>query len=421
MLNLNNVYNHYSSNLVVPKRNSKYDSHKKDDLKTIYHKMVKDTQNSPFYKFTLSDMTQAYTIGIKETALALEANSKSLSNQTDNSKEDLIAVSDNEDVVFANLSTEHPESLPEDIAIQVNSLATGQTNIGTFLPSNDMSFNPGDYSLGIAVGNNHYTFNLTISNQDNNLKIQRDLAKSINDNHIGIQANIRKNIPEQTSALVLRSKSVGLVGNKDTIFEFDESYLENDISSQLGIEHIDTLPSNAEFYINEKPHSSSSNHISLNHSIDIDLLATSEEPISIQLLPDEKKIANKLNNFLDSYNQLIDLAKTGTAERGSSRLFHEVSNITKRNLETLHASGLHIDENDHLILKEEPDSNQIRSLFNDELSSFRKDIERTTEKMTLNPLNYIDKVIVTYPNTSGTYPNPYQPSKYSGLLYNDYA
>lgn len=41
--------------------------------------------------------------------------------------------------------------------------------------------------------------------------------------------------------------------------------------------------------------------------------------------------------------------------------------------------------------------------------------------MILNPLDYIDKVVVTYPNTNINYPNPYIPSKYSGLLFNDYA
>jgi len=63
---------------------------------------------------------------------------------------------------------------------------------------------------------------------------------------------------------------------------------------------------------------------------------------------------------------------------------------------------------------------KLQDLFDDD-SPFRKDIKRTTEKMTLNPLHYIDKVVVTYPNTTGTYPNPYYPSKYSGLLFNDYS
>ena len=55
------------------------------------------------------------------------------------------------------------------------------------------------------------------------------------------------------------------------------------------------------------------------------------------------------------------------------------------------------------------------------ISDFKKDLSKATGKMTLNPLDYVDKVVVTYPDTIGkTFPNPYNPSKYSGLLFNDY-
>ena len=159
----------------------------------------------------------------------------------------------------------------------------------------------------------------------------------------------------------------------------------------------------------------------MNHTIDIDLLATSDSPVPIYLVPDDDKITDRLDDFLDSYNQLVDIAKNGANQRGAQRLLRDIQSITKRNQEALQSAGLTIDENGHLNRTEELSTGEIRSLFDDELSSFRKDIKRTTEKMTLNPLDYIDKVVVTYPNTTGTYPNPYYPSKYSGLLFNDYA
>ena len=40
MLNLNNVYNYYGSQVIAPK-SDRSASHKKDDLKTIYNNMVK--------------------------------------------------------------------------------------------------------------------------------------------------------------------------------------------------------------------------------------------------------------------------------------------------------------------------------------------------------------------------------------------
>lgn len=421
MLNLTNVYNYYSSNYVVPKNNARFLSHKKNDLKNVYSKMVKQNQHSPFYKFTFSDTAQEYTIGIKEAAMSLEAESKSLGNHNNSVFEELVAVSDNEHVVYARLGSQNTDDLPDKLSIHVDSLATGQTNVGDYLPSGETSFTSGEYSFGIAVGQNQYTFNLTVHEDDTNIKIQRNLAASINENNIGVHAGIRNNRMEGTSALILRSDSVGLTGDNALIFHFDESNLENDITTALGIDHVESAPSNAEFYVNDTPHTSVSNRISLNHAIDIDLLATSESPVNVYLVPDERKISDKLNDFLSSYNQLVDIAKSGAGQKGATRLLRDITSIAKRNQDSLKIAGLAVDENGYLSQHEKIDSGQIRYLFDEELSSFRKDIKRITEKMTLNPLNYIDKVIVTYPNTTGTYPNPYNPSRYSGLLFNDYA
>ena len=421
MLNLNNVYNYYSTNLITQKNNTRFRSHKQNDLKTIYKNMVKQNQHSPLYKFKFSDSTQLYALGIKEAALALEAESKSLGQQNNHSLEEMTVVSDNENIVYASLSNHKSENLPKKLSIKIDSLATGQTNTGAYLPAGESSFSPGEHSFGIAVGKNQYTFNLTTYEDDTNQQIIQNLANSINTNHIGVNASIRNNRVDGTCALVLQSEQVGLPEHDDLFFRFDETYLKNDITGQLGIDHVETTPANASFYINDTLHTSVSNRISLNHSVNLDLLATTDSPILVRLVPDEDKISDRLDDFLQSYNQLVDIAKNAKNTRGAARLFRDVTSIARRNTETLSAAGLTIDENGYLNRTGEADSGQIKALFDNESSSFRKDIKRVTDKMTLNPLDYIDKVVVTYPNTTGTYPNPYQASKYSGLLFNDYA
>lgn len=420
-LNLNNVYNHYSMQMVAPLTNRKQSSQKKDDLKTVYNNMVRQNQNSPFYKFTLSDTTQAYAIGIKEAAMALEAESQSLSTKDDSVFKQMTAVSDNENIVYANLNDTAAEDLPEQLSIKVESLAKGQTNVGAYLPSGERSFPAGEYSFGIAVGKNQYTFQLMVHDGDTNQQIQRNIANAINDNNIGVHANIRNHRVDGTSALVLRSEAIGQPNDSELFFHFDQTYLENDITSILGIDQVDTAPANAEFYINDTFHTSISNRISLNHSMDLDLLSASDKPVTIRLVPDEEKISDKLQDFMNSYNQLVDIARNGTSQRGATKLFRDIAGITQRHAQSLKAAGLTVDENGYLNSSEEIDNGQIQKLFDNDLSDFRKDIKRTTQNMTLNPLNYIDKVVVTYPNTHNTYPNPYQPSKYSGLLFNDYA
>lgn len=421
MLNLNNVYNYYSTQLAVPKNNSKVNSHKRNDLKTVYNNMVKQNQHSPFYKFTFSDATQAYAIGIKEAAMSLEADSKALGGQNESVYEQMTAVSDNENVVYATLSNSVSADLPEKLSIRINTLAKGQTNVGTYLPAGESSFTPGNYSFNISVGRNKYAFQITVHEGDTNQQIERNLASAINQNNIGVRASIRNNRIEGTSALTLRSDAIGLPSNGELFFQFDEGYLENDMTELLGIHNVETAPANAEFYINDTMHTSVSNRISLNHSIDIDLLSANESPVNVYLIPDEDKISNKLMNFMNSYNQLVDIARHASSQRGATKLLRDVTGMAQRNSASLESIGLTLNENGYLEKTADADSAQIKSVFDEELSDFRKDLKRTTEKMTLNPLNYIDKVVVTYPNNTGTYPNPYNPSKYSGLLFNDYA
>lgn len=422
MVNLNNVYNYYGTHIISQnKNNARFNSHKKNDLKSLYNSMVKQNTSSPLYKFNFSDSIQAYALGIKEAAMALEAESQSLSGNNSTSGE-MLAVSDDEKILFASLNDRYASDLPEELSIQVKTLASGQVNVGTYLASGDTSFAPGNYSFGISVNRNQFTFNISVNNGDTNSQIQNQLANAINENHIGVHASVRNNRVNGTSALVIQSDSVGLSNrNKGLIFQFDETYLENDIASALGIEHVESTPSNAEFYINDTLHTSVSNRISLNHSIDVDLLSTSEAPVSIRLVPDEDKISNRLDNFIHSYNQLIDIARSASGQRGATRLLRDITRIGQRNQEALSQAGLTVDTDGYLEQSGETDSAKIYSLFDEELSSFRKEIKRAAGKMTLNPLDYIDKVVVTYPNTNGIYPNPYNPSKYSGLLFNDYA
>lgn len=419
MLNLNHVYNYYSAHITQTRSNQRVHANKRNDLKTVYNNMVKQNQNSPFYKFTFSAANQAYAIGIKEAALSLEAESQILSGDSHN-RTQMKAISDNENVVYANLNNSDADNLPDSLSIQVDSLATGQTNVGTYLPADEALIPAGEYSFGIAVGRNQYTFRLKVSEGDTNLKIQRNLATSINENNIGVRAAIRNNREEGTSALVLHSEAIGKPNNSELFFQFDETYLEDDITAVLGIEQVETLPSNAEFYINDTLHSSISNRISLNHSIDIDLLSTSDSPVNVRLIPDENKAADKIKDFLDSYNQLVDIARNGN-QKGATKLFRDVTGIANRHRVALEEAGLTINDDGYLTQKSEVNPLKLQELFDEDLSSFRKDVKRTTDKMILNPLHYIDKVVVTYPNTNRTFPNPYYPSRYSGLLFNDYS
>ena len=70
MVALNTVYNHY---LTTYSRGSasKYDTHKKSELRNVYNSIVKLNKESPLYLLKTNRNTHAFAVGIKEGATEL--------------------------------------------------------------------------------------------------------------------------------------------------------------------------------------------------------------------------------------------------------------------------------------------------------------------------------------------------------------
>ena len=62
----------------------------------------------------------------------------------------------------------------------------------------------------------------------------------------------------------------------------------------------------------------------------------------------------------------------------------------------------------------------LHTLFGQD-SGLHQDIEKSISRLTLDPLAYVDRLIVTYPNINEKQTATYTQSVYSGLMYNNYA
>ena len=69
------------------KATSRYDSHKKSELRSIYNRMVKANTDSPLFKLNNPDDAKVYAIDIKESAKSIQNVVSSLSDAADNSIE----------------------------------------------------------------------------------------------------------------------------------------------------------------------------------------------------------------------------------------------------------------------------------------------------------------------------------------------
>lgn len=418
-----NVYNFY--HMAMPKiANTKYDSHKKSELRSLYNNMVKLNQSKPFYKLSLSDATQSYVIGIKEAAMELKTSSAFLSEDIDPASQKMSVSTDTPSDISVKLLTDNYSSLPSEIKLQVSQLATSQKNQGTNVPSGNSDIEPGTHYITIQKSGSEYQFEIETQKGESNLHIQRRLSMSINNSNIGIRARVMES--NGYSSLSLESQSSGQGALEDGLQFIVKEDDDSNLVDAFGLNQITVYPVNAEFTLNGEAQTASSNHISINNGIGIELNRATNKEATIQLAPDHSALLGDVDDFVHYYNHLIDLAnQTEGNPNGSKKLLREISNVTKRFHNALEASGLSIDEDGHLekdeaLLVQSTENGQFQELFQ-QLSDFKNAINEATNKITLNPMEYVDKTIISYPNTKQNFPNPYMPSMYSGMLYNQYV
>ena len=157
---LNTVYNHYLT-AYAPKGTTRYDTHKRSELRSIYNSIVKLNKESPLYLPDTSKESQIFAVGLKENARQLRNTIASLGGLDEgellNKK---TAYSSNSDLVEASFIGDIPEdgTIPS-YNIEVTALASGQTNIGSFLPSSKAIALPEDtYSFDVTINDLSYEF-----------------------------------------------------------------------------------------------------------------------------------------------------------------------------------------------------------------------------------------------------------------------
>ena len=142
MARIDSAYNYYMSTY-ANKEVSRYDSHKKSDLRKIYNQIVKKNKEAPLYKISDPEEAKRYAIDIKESAKSIQNVVASLSDRYgsfNDSFQKKVAVSSDEDKVGVSYIGDGSESnQAESFSISVEQLATPQVNEGNYLKDNGHS------------------------------------------------------------------------------------------------------------------------------------------------------------------------------------------------------------------------------------------------------------------------------------------
>ena len=141
---------------------TRYDSHKKSDLRNVYNRMVKTNKESPLYKLLNEDSAARYAIDIKENAKNIQHVVASLSDKHGSLGESFrkkVAVSDNTQKIEAKYVGDGNETVStESFQIQVKRLSSPQVNVGNYLKNDVLSLTPGTYSFDLNTNSSSYEF-----------------------------------------------------------------------------------------------------------------------------------------------------------------------------------------------------------------------------------------------------------------------
>ena len=157
---------------------SRYDTHKKSQLRDVYNRIVKSNKDSPLYKFKDTGDIKKHAIDIKESTRNIQNVIDSLS-ETGGGIEGVfskkIAQSSDESVVTAEYIGKDEDSEITGFEIQVNQLASAQTNLGNYLTNDRLDVEPGTYSFDLNTNTSSYEFQFSVTPSDTNSSLLQKL------------------------------------------------------------------------------------------------------------------------------------------------------------------------------------------------------------------------------------------------------
>jgi len=432
---LSTVYNQYLTTYAPQKSNSRYDTHKRSELKSVYNSMVKVNRDAPLYKFDNSNESREYVIGLKEESRVLHNGFVAVVGDGKNTNlGSNIAYSTNESIVSATyVGDGEGESVEnsEQYSIEVREAASPQVNLGLYLPKDEMNITPGPYAFDVTVGGQTYEFQYSVKEEETNYDIQSKLSRLINNAGIKLTSTVEEDA-EGNSALRIESDQRGTGAKNDAMTFSIEDSSERRVSGSvayLGIDYVAREAKDATLVINGQEIKSASNTFLLNQKYEVTINGISPEPgiaATIGLKPDTEAALDNINGLVQTYNNFVNTMKNySSVVSRNNGLMMEMSSIVRSYGSDMGKIGITLGESGTLELDQDVLKDAIGDSFNpeayDTLKSFSSSVLRKSNQISLNPVAYMDKTVVAYKNPGRNYTSPYTASAYSGLLFNSYC
>lgn len=426
---INSAYDYYLTTY-GSQQTSRYDSHRKEDLRNTVNKIKKLNKESPLYKIKISGDVQKFAIDIKENARSIKNIVASFSEDEAGigaAFQKKIAISSNPDAATAEyIGDSNSLTEREGFELEIMQLASPQTNVGNFLKRDEYDFPPGSYSFDLHMNSNSYEFQYNINVGDTNEDVLQKLSRLVNNAHIGLKADVLYGSQEM-AALRLESKQTGLAPGESSLFRIVP---ENTPESRhtmhvMGIDAVAAMAENSSFLLNGAKHSSYSNTFTINNvfSITLNNVTPKGEPVKIGFKPGSEAVTDDIQSLVDSFNSMIRVAENHSGMPASNeKLLKDMGNVAKTFSSSLTPIGLSVSDKGMISVDRTRLTESVVSENADEnigvLNRFKDAIGRKADEASLDPMNYVKKILVTYKNPISVknLVCPYISSIYSGMM-----
>ncbi len=428
---LNTVYNHYLTTYAPQGTNSKYDTHKKSELRGVYNSIVKMNKESPLFLIDNSQDTKEFAVTLKESARSLRNTISSLSMENNESMLSKKTVStSNNNLVEANFIGEIDDNTEAtDIELQIDRLATSQTNEGKYLPADELALPPDTYSFDIRSRDIDYEFQFNINEGDTNRDIEEKLSRLITRSNIGVKAST-VTTEDGLIALKLTSDDTGRKANSDLQFivSDDKTSKRKGAVDYFGLDQISEYPQDAKFRVDGEAQTSPNNNFVIGKNYDVTLkgITEGEETVSIGLKTDVESLTDNISHLIMGYNEFIqNTAKFLDSQPNSKALVREMNSISRGLGHELESIGLSLNEDGQISL----DKNLVKQTAEEEdalerfenVRTFANNLLTKANDVSLNPMQYVQKTVVAYKNPGHNFASPYITSNYSGMMFSSYC
>ena len=427
---LNAVYNNYLT-AYTPKALTRYDTHKKSELRSVYNSIVKLNKEAPWYLPTTSRDTQQYAVNIKENARELHNTIAQLGGlEEDGLFNKKSAYSSDESIVTA--SYVGPQTSEEEIPsleLEVRSLASSQENLGLFLPDTKVDLAPDTYSFDVSVNDMNYEFQFAVGETETNKDVQERLVRLINNSGIGIRAELAE--ADGRTSLRLTSEATGLSQGKTYLFRIsdDKTSKRAGTVEYFGLDYTSREASNATILVNGEERNPSANHFTIGKLFEVQLNSLTEEgsPVTLGLKTDVESLTDNISHLIGGYNDFVKAASSYLETQAKSKqLVNEMKGIAGFYINSLESIGVTLAEDGtmnidrELLRQSAAQSEDIAETFGS-LKGLSGMLLKKSNQVSLNPMDYVQKTVVAYKNPGHNYVSPYTTSAYSGMMFNSYC